>query len=320
MTAIHAGGYGVIYLTPDHMVDFGAGEAIIRFDISTFRSSERDWFDVWITPFEDNLQLPLQPDFPDLQGPPRRAVSIRLDLESHFCPEVWVDHKPVEDNVEPYRCDTTPYERIQGFPGQNAARRDTFEIRIARDRLKVGMPQYNFWWYDQTLRQPLDWTRGVVQFGHHSYSPEKGTRPAQAGPNTWHWDNVVISPAVPFTMIKGDRRYLEADRPAITFERPAPANAFLRFSAWGEQLELSFDGGGTWQPARRAVQGDDDSHIYNYWTAIPAGVQSVQVRGETWMGGGWHVKDLAIWAAEAPSAASDPPRDRDPRTPHHRNP
>ena len=39
MTSINASGYGVIYLTPDQMVDFSAGEAVVRFDMSTFRTS-----------------------------------------------------------------------------------------------------------------------------------------------------------------------------------------------------------------------------------------------------------------------------------------
>ena len=35
MTAINAGGYGMIYLTPDRQIDFSEGEATIRFDVST---------------------------------------------------------------------------------------------------------------------------------------------------------------------------------------------------------------------------------------------------------------------------------------------
>jgi hypothetical protein len=42
MTAISASGYGVIYLTPNHMIDFSACEATIQFDLSTLRASPRD--------------------------------------------------------------------------------------------------------------------------------------------------------------------------------------------------------------------------------------------------------------------------------------
>ena len=50
MTAIKATGYGVIYLTPNHLVDFSTGESVVRFDLSTLRTSDRDWVDFWITP------------------------------------------------------------------------------------------------------------------------------------------------------------------------------------------------------------------------------------------------------------------------------
>jgi hypothetical protein len=53
MTAINSVGvgYGAIYLTPNQIVDFTNGEAVVRFDVSTLRTSTRDWIDLWITPF-----------------------------------------------------------------------------------------------------------------------------------------------------------------------------------------------------------------------------------------------------------------------------
>jgi hypothetical protein len=86
MTAIKAEGYGMIYLTPNHMVDFSQGPAAIRFDVSTLRTSLRDWIDLWITPYEDNLQIPLQTDIAmvDASGPPRRAVHVLMDLTGNF--------------------------------------------------------------------------------------------------------------------------------------------------------------------------------------------------------------------------------------------
>ena len=49
MTTINAGGYGALYMTPNEMIDFSE-EGVIRFDISTLRTSGRDWIDVWVTP------------------------------------------------------------------------------------------------------------------------------------------------------------------------------------------------------------------------------------------------------------------------------
>lgn len=50
MTAINDEGYGAVYLTPNHIVDFSNGEAVIRFDMSTLKTSTRDWISLWIAP------------------------------------------------------------------------------------------------------------------------------------------------------------------------------------------------------------------------------------------------------------------------------
>ncbi|HEY1177540.1 MAG TPA: hypothetical protein VGF17_15390, partial [Phytomonospora sp.] len=80
MTAIKASGYGVIYVTPNAMVDFSSGEATVRWALDTFRSAGNDWVDLWITPWEDNLKLPLDGSLADvdMQGPPRRAIHVRM--------------------------------------------------------------------------------------------------------------------------------------------------------------------------------------------------------------------------------------------------
>jgi hypothetical protein len=92
----------------------------------------------------------------------------------------------------------------------------------------------------------------VVQFGHHSYDPTRNC--PTCGPNTWHWDNVSLSSAIPFTMLRADRRSVDPDTdPALHFPGPAPAHARLRFAAVGRQVAVSTDGGATWQPAQRPV-------------------------------------------------------------------
>lgn len=317
MTAVHPDGYGLTYLTPGAMVDFSQGGAVIEWRMSTLRTSERDWIDVWISPYADNLQLPLNPGFPDLQGPPRRAVQVLMSNEHYsLCPEVWRDGIAIEDNQSPYRCRQGAHYTDVLTP--DAARRDRFQIWISKTHIKVGMPDYNLWWYDYDLRQPLDWSQGVVQFGQHSYSPEKGvhiTDPATgvAGPNTWHWDDVLIQPAVPFSIVHTNRRVADAGAPTLLFDRPTPANSMLRFSAWGTGVEFSTNAGVTWQRAQRAVQGDDDSHIFNYWTPINAGASQVIFRAGQWAGGAWQVKDVAVWSSSqevppsTPTATPTPP-------------
>ncbi|MBE0697421.1 MAG: hypothetical protein IH586_10905, partial [Anaerolineaceae bacterium] len=182
MTAINATGYGVIYLTPNHMVDFTEQEAVIRFDLSTERTSERDWIDVWITPYDDHLQLPLSDFYPDLGGEPRRAIQVEM---ANFNRKTTFAFNRIT-NFAAAGYTGTAWIGYEDFLTPSAMRRDTFELRISRTHIKFGMPAYNFWWYDKTI-PALDWTVGVVQFGHHSYNPKKDC--SGCLPNTWHWDN-----------------------------------------------------------------------------------------------------------------------------------
>ncbi len=291
MTAINDENYGAIYLTPNQMVDFGNGEAVIRFDLSTLRTSGRDWITIWITPFDDNLQLPLEDWLPDLSGEPRNAVKFSMSL----FPDETTFQAQVVRNFNVQDVEDNPAMSYEDFLEPSAVRRDTFEIRISRDHLMFGMPDYNYWWIDADI-QPLGWTQGVVQFSHHSYNPTKGCN--TCGPNTWHWDNIRIVPSVPFTMIQADRRYVDASTPPfVNFSQPAPENAYLRFAGIGSQIEVSFDGGATWQPAQVQDQRKYNSGAFwSYWTPIPAGVSTVYFRGGEWWGGDWHVRSISIWA------------------------
>jgi hypothetical protein len=183
------------------------------------------------------------------------------------------------------------------FLTESATRRDKIEVRLSRNHLKVGMPGYSFSWIDAPIPQQ-SWSQGVVQFGHHSYTPTKSDGCGSVcQPNTWHWDNISISPAVPFTLLRADNRAASATNNRANFAAPAPAQSFLRFAAIGGNLRVSFDGGASWQAARLQEQKSAaDDYIKSYWMPIPAGVTSVQFRGNDWYGGPWMVWDISIWA------------------------
>jgi hypothetical protein len=312
MTALKAEGYGVTYLTPNHLVDFSNGEAVISFDISTLRTSRRDFWDVWITPYEDHLQLPLETSFPDLQGPPRNSIKFTLTSENTISGQIFRNFEPVLFPSWPN--DTITHNWWQGYQTiftPDAARRDKVEIRLSRTRIKVGFPAYNFWYIDTEI-PALDFTTGVVQFGHHSYNPEKDCGVANTpGPdgqcraNTWHWDNFSISPARPFSIVKSTRRSADAMSPGIEFAAPAPANAKLRFVAIGTNIQVRFDNGG-WQPAVKQAQvRADEGHFTNYWMDVPAGTTRVEFSGGGWWGGSWAVRDASFWTRDA--VAAPPP-------------
>ena len=71
MTAIKAGGYGEIVLTPNQIVDFSGGSADIKFDVSTLRSSGRDFIDFWITPTRKTSSSPSMRATSTSKAPPR---------------------------------------------------------------------------------------------------------------------------------------------------------------------------------------------------------------------------------------------------------
>lgn len=296
MTALKASGYGVIYLTPNQMVDFSEDEAVIRFDISTLATSDRDWWDVWITPYEEQLQLPLQEIYPDLNGPPRRALQIIMIQESIHA-VVYNEFGVAQESEFQGNIPTKWGIKYSTFLTPDAARRDTFEIRLSRDHLKVGMPAYDFWWIDSTI-QPLNWNQGIVQFGHHSYNPAKCENGKCGSPNTWHWDNVTLTPTIPFTIMRADRRFVDPTVASyVTFAQPAPAAAHLRFAGIGTNLEVSFDGGTTWQPAQvQAQKKYVEGSFQSYWMPLPAGTTQVHFRGQPWWGGNWNVRDISIWS------------------------
>jgi len=293
MTAINGAAYGAIYLTPNALANFSKGETVIRFDMSTLRTSDRDWVDLWITPYEENLQFPLEEWLPDLQGEPRRAVHIRMYLTGPTNKLTTFTAAVVRDfNYEklPAVADWLGYENVLT---PDAARRDTFELHLSRTSIKFGLPKYNLWWVDTTFPD-LGWDQGVVQFGHHSYNPSKCSG---CTPNTWHWDNVSIMPARPFTIINGDIDVATGENPVLVqFPRSAPNSAHLRFAARGNQIEVSFNNGATWQQAQRQAQERTIlDHASSFWTPIPAGTQTVLLR-EAGGNKGWHARDISIWA------------------------
>jgi len=308
MTAIQATGYGAIYVTPNAMVDFTNGEASIKYAMSTLRMSATDWVDLWITPWADNLVLPIEGMLgitTDLQGPPRTAIHVRMVPGQRNVSRFEVVY--VVNGAEA----TLPARTTSGYESillPVSTRRDTFELRISTTHIRFGMkkvdspdePAASITWVDTPLFLPLAWTRGVVQFGHHSMNPTAGGGSA----GTWHWDDFTIAPAVPFSVITTKlagatrRRYVDAATAAtpVEFERAAPADAYLRFAAFGNGIQFSTNGGTTWTVARRQpAMIDRADRFRSYWTPIPAGTTKVLFR-RTGNTGVWFVNDVAIWS------------------------
>lgn len=298
MTAINEPVYGAVYLTPDEMVDFSAGEASVKWDMSTLRTSLRDWVDLWITPPGDALLMPLAASFTASgYGAPRNAVHVEM---GQFNGKTLFHTTVYRDGVATTPTQTTGNLVYEDWLTPDAIRRDPFELRIGRTHVAFGMPTYGKWWIDTTIPD-LGWDRAIVQFGHHSYTPGKDCPAGQVcGPNTWHLDNFSISPASPFTMVRnigGDHALTVAADPTLTLAAPAPAGAMLRFHSQYDNQQVSFDGGATWTPAPPVFStraGAWPPH-HTYALPVPAGVTSVRFAPLTGGAGPWYVRDAVVW-------------------------
>jgi hypothetical protein len=199
---------------------------------------------------------------------------------------------------------------VEDAVSPSAATRSQFQIDVSPGHLKVYMPGTSVVWYDGPLS--LGFNQAVVQFSHHSYNPLKGENPVggPAAPNTFHWSDVAITPAAPFTMLRPEQPFSlhEGQDPVLKLPQAAPQGSYLRFAGLGN-FEVSADGGKSWQPAR--VQGANRApeHFASYWTPVPAGTTEVSIRGQRNASNlPWWVEDVSVWAqgSTAPVPAPRP--------------
>lgn len=337
MTSLLAG-YALAYLTPNHMVDLSQGDAKIRFDMTTYSTSGRDWVDVWIMPMAENFVVPLEEWLPTYNGPPKNAVHVRTDGNSEAAP----------GNSSAFHWEGTIYrnfneEGMNGsgnfFGGINTAlqnsgaknpdgtpvtvspqRRDTFELTVSKTRAKMCLVSVNVvpavptnqCWFDASFGD-LGWSSGVVMFGHHAYNNQKDCSPSGLGgnyinisclANTWHWDQVSIAPSIPFTIVKptaSSPKFVTLTNNRVDLIAPAPANSFVRFAAVGTNIEASFnDGPWTSIPRRQQVK-DKPEHFSNYWASVPTGTTNIKFRGSaaaSWLNK-FNVQHVAVYSSTA---------------------
>ncbi len=298
LTAIHGSAYAVAYFSPAVTTRFSAEEpTTIRFDVSTARSSSRDWIDIWLSPYEDNLIYPLQPWLPDLTGEPRNAIHIRMDGSWN---SRWTGELITNFQSQPLPGTDSAWQGYETFIIPSVTKLETYELQASSNRIRFGLPDYDFWWIDTELQTPLTWNEGIVQFGHHSNDPEGACDQNEpvCEPNTWRWDNIAVDPADYFTLVPADARYVDATTEnRVYFNQVAPSGAFLRFAAIGENIAVSFDEGLSWVSAELQAQSNlADEKFKTYWMPIPPNTNNVTFQGEGWWGGPWHIRDISIWS------------------------
>jgi len=310
MTALNGGGYSEIVMTPSRMLDFSTG-GTVQVSISTAKLDNRDWLDFWISPFSENLLLPSGGIPPDLQGPTKDALLVNIDSSIPTTAHLQEFHNYV--NTDYSGTGMSVEACVAPLGGVSTSRRDPFLLTLSRTHVELdvlvnGLPCALV----NTSIADLGFNLGVVQLGHHSYSPDEGTAcnlpgctvntNALGAGNTWHWSNFSMSPAVPFTMLRGDMALsgVQANTsPTVHFAGAAPANSFLRFSALARRGSVMISAnGGPFFPAQLQQQhGDgndgisDGGHIA-YWTPIPAGTTI------------WSSDQAAVVPAPLPSPAT----------------
>lgn len=308
MTVSNSPGYGEIELTPARLADWSGGTTSIIFRVSTFRTSNRDWLDINVSPFEDNLVAPATSSV-DLNGLPPNVIHCEMSPP----PTRWGCYVLANSQRSSLATGGRSIEDTLASKGQptSAVTRTLLELDISPTHVRMGMPEYNNWFVDSNVTVPF--AQGVVQLGHHTYSPDKECDPTagvlSCTGNTWHWSDFSISSSVPFTMLRlpvGLAPLTHYSKP-IVLPAAAPADSFLRFSGAGI-IEFSVNGGKTWMPALEQPSTRSGSLWKNYWTPIPAGTRTITFRGRDIDCCWWMVQDPAVWSLNLVSASSvNPP-------------
>jgi len=276
------GKYTIISITPPSLLDFSAGEACASVDISTWRGSDRDWWELWLTPFADNLTEPHQDWLPAANGEPRNALMVRLEGADSL----------QAFSVKNFDAEEVARASLSDLVDQpSATARLPHSLCVSKDGLTFSIGGKT------ALKAPLSidgWDKAVFQMQHSTYNPEKGSCVQACGINTWHWDNVTLSPSVPFYIDRATPRH----GTEFSFSSPTPPGSYLRFSGLGN-WQYSVNGGQSWAPvARQAMESDRPEHAQSYWQPLPEGVTKVLLRGLT-DGAGVVARDVHVWSLNA---------------------
>jgi hypothetical protein len=316
MTAINGGGdapktYGGVFFSPAQLADLSQSTAV-SWQVSALRSSTNDWWDVWLTPFDENLVAPVASgETPSFNGAPADAVHIRVNngtcpgsgqpatlgttgavpIGTVFDVDVFSNHKATSVDVPPL-CLESALGRV------TADTMASFRLDISQGHLKltVGREAGGAPLVLADANVSLPFSQAVVQFEHHSFQPVQACGgDGTCGPNTYRWSSVSINPSVPFTMLRPIGNASVHGRSAtLTLPQPAPAGAHLRFYGFGA-TRVGFDG----HPAQAAVaqQGQQaGTGEASYWTPVPAGATTITLSGAGASGLPWWVQDVAVWA------------------------
>lgn len=295
MTALNGSGYGEAVITPSQLLDCSVS-CTVQWDMSTERQSQRDWPDVWLTPWLDNLALPFDAGDVDLQGVPRQGLHFSL---------TGPDNSWIISGISNYTETTygigSPSIQSGILAGTNqAAVRQSFRVTVTGSSVRMerlaSASATGVVYFFGVIPGSLG-ADNVVQFAHHSYNPTKDN---SGVPATWHWSGFQLNPAVPFSLIHTTPALVNLPSP-VMFNSPAPAGAYLRFSA---VCRVLIDG----VLATRQTFLGHPEHASDYFIPIAQGKTGVNVTflADDWYSGPCAAQDFHVWSKGGPSSTPTP--------------
>lgn len=185
-------GYSVTAFYPRQEFDFSEGGTLI-FDVNINDGHPRSWWEIMITPREQlkvgsaRSWLPIDETYPrerivfDFSANSRRAISVG---SGELAPDGWqVDENDWRDWRDIDAQDPALADRRQ---------RRTMQIELSESEIRwgVALQDGSMDWYAVALPEGLPFTRGLVLFKTHAYTPEKDDN---YDLYTYHWDNIRFS-------------------------------------------------------------------------------------------------------------------------------
>ncbi|HEV2237560.1 MAG TPA: hypothetical protein VGR57_12930 [Ktedonobacterales bacterium] len=293
MTAFDPAGAGVLEFQPNVLVDMSAGPATVSISRSTANTTpngSRDYTEVYFVPFGQQLAYNTDQNIGEVIKEPATFLRVEMRTQGGNTFAVTEQVNGVQRDVPGNNY--TTLEQATGLV-DSAVTRTPIVMTLSQTHFALSCNGFTF--YDAALPMAFPVSQVVPQFEHVSYDPEKdGERP-----NTWHWSDLAISSAVPYSLqmampdAAGDYASLGLGS-TITFP-PAPAGAFLRFQGFNASYDsfaggyqISFDGGLTW--AHWHDQTPQDNSVASFQQPVPEGATSATLRGP----GGWYARDFYV--------------------------
>ncbi len=303
MTTLNSVGYGEANIMPDALADWSNGQTVvIQWRVSTFVSTNRDWWDAWLTPYGEQLAAPTVSFGADLNGTPHDGIHIQLVSNGND------GHRLSGELIVGGHATTlkssTVSQESKLTPSRSA--RTLYQLEISGSHIKLSLPEVGLTYIDQNI-SALPFSSGVLQLGEDSYDPLKTDAcgpPApqraiggKCAPNTWHWSDISISNAQHFDISHPAARYMNPRNATNTFSAPAAAGSMLRFLMTGSNEQISFDGGKTYSKLvpQPSSGGSNSCTVAQYLVPIPTGATGYTLKGANdCYGGNWFAKDASV--------------------------